>query len=352
MNKSVSKQNWVSEDVIKQIKHKRGRKSKKELELLSRYQSQLDELGIVQEEKKIKKRGRKPKGGKIITNIDKINNVVEFEPNIILHLKCKSSDINNLSIINVDYNPNIEQVIAFNEENDVNITNFYNIEVSKDFVQDNISNEYTNESKVNKHEINNVEPDTECHENNTPNIKIIWNKLRELQQQLHNNVINKKSNCFWCTCVYDNPTVYIPRCIINGKIEVEGCYCMPECAVADLFRKDIDISTKWERYALLNNMYKPIYQYNQNIKPAPSPYYTLDKYLGNLTIQEYRKLSTKDNFLLIVDKPLTRILPELHDDLNEYPKINYNTDNKRKEYRLKRTKPLKHTENNVSKFSN
>jgi len=350
MNKSVGKKDWVSEDVIKQIKSKRGRKSKKELELLSKYQSQLDELGIVQEEKKLKKRGRKPKGGKIITNIDKINNIIEFEPNIILHLKCKSSDITNLSIINVDYNPNIEQVIAFNEENDINTGNYYNIEVSNDFVQNNISNESNNVTQINKQELNN-ETKTEYNQDNVTDIKIIWNKLRELQQQLHNNVINKKSNCFWCTCSYDNPTVYIPRCIINGKIEVEGCYCMPECAVADLFRKDIDISTKWERYALLNNMYKPIYQYKQNIKPAPSPYYTLDKYLGNLTIQEYRKLSTKDNFLLIVDKPLTRILPELHDDLNEYPKINYNTDVKRKEYKLKRTKPLKHKENNISSYN-
>ena len=33
---------------------------------------------------------------------------------------------------------------------------------------------------------------------------------------------------------------------------------------------------------------------------------------GNLTIQEYRKLLKSERLLLIVDKPLTRILPELH----------------------------------------
>ena len=41
-----------------------------------------------------KKRGRKPKGGKIITNIIEKNITPAREMNIILHLKCNSSDIN------------------------------------------------------------------------------------------------------------------------------------------------------------------------------------------------------------------------------------------------------------------
>ena len=40
-----------------------------------------------------KKRGRKPKGGKIITAITPTENVVVPEPNIILHLKCGMSDL-------------------------------------------------------------------------------------------------------------------------------------------------------------------------------------------------------------------------------------------------------------------
>ena len=53
----------------------------------------------------------------------------------------------------------------------------------------------------------------------------------------------------------------------------------------------------WERYALLNNIYGKVYNYETNIKPAPSPFYTLDKYYGNLTIQEYRKLLKNDTLL-------------------------------------------------------
>ena len=43
-----------------------------------------------------------------------------------------------------------------------------------------------------------------------------------------------------------------------------------------LKKENIDKSTLWERYCLLNNIYGKIYGYSKNIKPAPSPYYTLD----------------------------------------------------------------------------
>jgi hypothetical protein len=44
----------------------------------------------------------------------------------------------------------------------------------------------------------------------------------------------------------------------------------------------------------------------------------LDKYYGNLTIQEYRSLLRNERLFLIVDKPLTRILPELHEDNDDF----------------------------------
>ena len=57
----------------------------------------------------------------------------------------------------------------------------------------------------------------------------------------------------------------------------------------------------------------------------------MDKYYGNLTIQEYRLLLGNSHILLIVDKPLTKILPELHEenfDLRpNYKSIHNNTPN-------------------------
>ena len=49
-----------------------------------------------------KKRGRKPKGGKIITTIAPTENVVVPEPNIILHLKCGLSDLKDTEFFSVN----------------------------------------------------------------------------------------------------------------------------------------------------------------------------------------------------------------------------------------------------------
>ena len=99
---------------------------------------------------------------------------------------------------------------------------------------------------------------------------------------------------------------------------VYGCFCSPECAVAYLMNESIDSSTKFERYHLLNHIYTKIYDYKKNIKPSPNPHYMLEKYYGNLSIQEYRSLLRNERLFLIVDKPLTKVLPELHEDNDEF----------------------------------
>jgi hypothetical protein len=82
--------------------------------------------------------------------------------------------------------------------------------------------------------------------------------------------------------------------------------------------ENIDTATKFERYQLLNYIYKSLYNYTNNIKPAPNPYYMLDKFYGNLTIQEYRSLFQTDRLFLIVDKPLTKMMPEMVEDNDEF----------------------------------
>jgi hypothetical protein len=230
-----------------------------------------------------KKRGRKPKGGKIIKNISDLNkNQIVKKPNVILHLKCATNDIHDntqLSGVNPKFlNINKQSNVQYNEIN------------------------MSEEQKLEK--------------------KDIYEKIRQLKFNLHNNdVSDKRSNCFWCTYPFDNPPIYIPRKERNGSIEVYGCFCSPECAVAHLKKEPLDTSTLWERYALLNNIYSDIYKYENNIKPAPDPHYILDKYYGTLTIQEYRKLLNNQQLLLVVEKPLTKILPELYEENNDSPTI-------------------------------
>ena len=64
---------------------------------------------------KIKKRGRKPKGGKIIQQITPINNNKETKPNVILHLKCSLKDLQS----KLNLTTNIES-FNFSAKNDLN----------------------------------------------------------------------------------------------------------------------------------------------------------------------------------------------------------------------------------------
>ena len=253
-----------------------------------------------------KKRGRKPKGGKIVKKQPKgpPKQVGELpsDMNIILHLKCSSVDL-------TDSGAGIADMYKSGSNDAVSS---FMLNGSK---QQRIScNTYGINSP--KLKVSSIEGDAD------PVMKSAWEKLKVLQFQLHtNDVESKRSNCFWCTYPFDNPPIYIPRQERKGTIEAYGCFCSPECAVAHLKSENIDSSTMWERYALLNNIYSKIYNYEKNIKPAPSPFYTLDKYYGNLTIQEYRGLLRNERLLLVVEKPLTKVLPELYEENNEPPAI-------------------------------
>ena len=313
---------------IERIRRKRGRKSKKELAILKKYEK---EHNIVKEVKVPKKRGRKPKGGKIVKENDKSiasNSIIK--ENVILHLKCKSDDLfqsNNL-LTSIEYQPSIQSVQPYNnndtdmnllsgfngtvyEKNGTNTTNCDDDTCDKDCNRESIklSINKTNTRETNKRNSSNQSLDD----------KEIWKKIKELNNRLHNNKIpNKDSSCFWCSCNFTTPPVYIPKSFINGTYEVYGSFCIPECAVGFLFREQLDNTTRWERYAMLNSIYSSIFKYKKNIKPAPEPYYILDKFYGTLSIDEYRQLMRKDKLLMVVDKPLTRILPELYDDNNEF----------------------------------
>jgi hypothetical protein len=267
-------------------------------------------LSTQEEQKPVgKKRGRKPKGGKIIQQVIPLNNNKETKPNVILHLKCCLKDLQT----NPALSTNIES-FNFSTKNDLS----YEI-ISSNV---NVNNSCYNDKYTSKNTISNddTDNDDEYYSNNKDNdIREVWKKLKHLQHNLHiNNISNKKSACFWCTCDFDNPPVYIPKHFIKDSYHVYGCFCSPECATAYLMEENIDSSAKFERYHLINNIYYKIYDYKKNIKPAPNPFYLLDKYYGNLSIQEFRSLLRNERLFLVVDKPLTRILPELHEDNDDF----------------------------------
>ena len=248
-----------------------------------------------------KKRGRKPKGGKIVPHVVSTETVTEDKPNVILHLKCSMKDLHNLNQSNCP-------VESYHFKNELPF--------------DLLTNENAKIDNKNYNELHSAENDND-NEDNTSYCKDvnkdIWKKLKQLEHNLHiNNLNNKRSACFWDTHEFDNPPIYIPKHFINGTYQVYGCFCSPECGVAYLMNESIDSSAKFERYHLFNHIYSKIYEYKKNIKPAPNPYYMLEKYYGNLSIQEYRSLLRNERLFLIVDKPLTKVLPELHEDNDDF----------------------------------
>jgi len=378
------------------------------------------------EEKVIKKRGRKPKGGKITTHQLEDNSVNNEMPNIILHLKCSLSNIKNSADdeYNIQsYNSgqihgceiNIKKMIIEHEEEKKNAKNITEGNIScKNILHDQTIATVPNSTSTTS--IINIRPFNEVLNNNTSsslfqvydpiiplsnqgdqpnnntnftisndtspyakpqtshtflntvyssdinsysndyddsddalysskNEREIWKKINQLKLSFHKSDIcnnmggTQRSACFWCTCEFDSPAIYIPKSLSKDVYNVYGCFCSPECAAAFLMNENVDTSTRFERYHLLNSLYGKIYKYEKSIKIAPNPFYLLNKYYGNLTIQEYRKLFQSDQMIYVVNKPLTHILPELYEDNNDFllnsKIIPTNTVN------IKKNKPLK-----------
>jgi len=308
-----------------------------------------------------KKRGRKPKAGLILNSKGSIYDTTEV-PNIILHLKCHVSDLKtNDSISSYEYTPAISEVESYIaqstylqpsdistqknndnqdeyendtlETNDANDNstlpmiienNIANNEPSTHPVTDDVSATFTSngaEKPATKPKRLNTVTDAAIQIINDRNQKEIMKKIYRLKYSFHNGEsiqtkMNHRPACFWDACEFDGPIYYIPIMIVNGVFQVSGCYCSPQCAVASLLKEPLDTSTKFERLHLLHLLYGA--PNSKGFKPAPNPHYLLDKFYGNLTIQEYRTLLKGPQMIHIVNKPLTHILPELYEDNNDF----------------------------------
>ena len=288
-----------------------------------------------------KKRGRKPKGGKLITK-DAVDQMFDIPPaNVILHLKCLLKDIGEYDAINMtkiknplDYDASVPPSIMAYDSVDTNSRFARFLQEGQPEINDKIayseshlggaSNFLNTNAPVLCSKCNNqseCEPavDERANMDSDVRIKDVNEKLKRLKVNLYRNTMDEKqSACFWCTYDFDNPACYIPKYSNDDKIFGYGSFCRPECAVGYLMKEQLDDSTKFERYHLLNRVYGKAYNYKNNIKPAPDPHYMLDKFYGNLSIQEYRKLLNSERMLLVIDSPLTRILPELHEDTDDF----------------------------------
>ena len=317
-----------------------------------------------------KKRGRKPKAGLILNSKGGIYDTTEV-PNIILHLKCHISDLKtNDSISNYEYTPAISEVESYIAQSnylqpsDISTQKNNNNDTLHEYESDTLEAEDDPRMIMIENNIAENEPascisgtnpivetatagtantvsataNSKSHSNvsskkanmgtdaaiqviNERNQKEIMKKIHRLKYSFHNGEsiqtkMNHRPACFWDTCEFDGPIYYTPIMIVNGVFQVTGCYCSPQCAVASLLKEPLDTSTKFERLHLLHLLYG--LPNSKGFKPAPNPHYLLDKYYGNLTIQEYRSLLKGAQMIHIVNKPLTHILPELYEDNNDF----------------------------------
>jgi hypothetical protein len=284
----------------------------------------IDDSGNVQTQSNkepSKKRGRKPKGGKLVVKNEDPQNKVITPPNIILHLKCSSKDIIQYDM---QFDTQINDPLVYKPlpppeimtYNDNHTFSNYDSTPGDPLKPDLAYNQNIDKGICNMCNKSDITIETE---DDSILMKDITMKLKHLRIQYFKNTIHdKKSACFWCTYEYDSPSCYIPKQEFDSTITGYGSFCRPECAVGYLMKEQLDDSTKFERYHLLNRIYSKVYGFKKNIKPAPNPFFLLDKYYGTLTIQEYRKLLNSAHMLLVLDKPMTRILPELHEDNEEF----------------------------------
>ena len=121
-----------------------------------------------------KKRGRKPKGGKIIQQVTPLNNNKDSKPNIILHLKCSLKDLYNNTLLGT----NIESFTFNSCKNDTTFEIITNNELS--LLQNNyneISVSNLNNNKYEEEIENNYDDNYEqeiSSKNKDNDIKEVW----------------------------------------------------------------------------------------------------------------------------------------------------------------------------------
>jgi hypothetical protein len=412
-----------SEEPVVNIPKKRGRKPKNKDLTINTEPKILQKRGRKPKKKdpneppKIpKKRGRKPKDK---TVIPVTNNINTESDNIIIHLPINTATIKkNMDDELLTYNPDIKEPLPYenyniesyqfisqkNNPNNKELTGegpdpsteycAYPFdekqksifEVLDDETDDRSDETINNINKLDEeYEVNHIES---WYSNNNNNNKELVSIMGHIKQQRevdkdnfscklnkHNvekcliqfNESNKTQKwpssttiyCWWCCHSFEGHPCALPCDFKDNIFKVFGIFCSPECAAAYNFD---DIHTGydlWERYSLLNFLYRKIYNDNNiKIKIAP-PKQTLKIFGGHLTINEYRINNTNyNNTYKLIIPPMISIIPvqELTNIDKGYTSIHdkkYFIDKDKltesSTLRLKRSKPFNSNKNTLEK---
>ncbi len=193
--------------------------------------------------------------------------------------------------------------------------------------------------------------------------KVLKKNLKNIMYEfIHSNsekVWPESTNihCYWCCHSFGNTPTCLPEYFKKGKFYVSGCFCSFNCAASYNFSKnDEDI---WERYSLLNLMYKKMYNQNFIRIPLAAPREVLKTFGGYLSIDEYREnLMKMDKMFNVIKPPLVAIIPKIEENILSVknqkagpPIINQTILNKtQSQLKLKRSKPVTNPNNTLQSF--
>ena len=268
--------------------------------------------------------------------------------NIILHLRCRLSDL-----------PPKQQMTLSSDESNI-ASSREELEIQSCFTSEDLTPKpytafvepnFTSNINIPVSEAPSVDPHVVKIDKNqdllVPDFKAdmesAYKKIQKQKYVSHRNKIPETCEkcCFWCIHPFENEPFYIPTVETPTHIECYGNFCSPHCAVAFLEKERIGDSVRYERYALLNRIYST--ETNCAIKPAPDTSRTLQKFLGVLTIEEYRTLFFHPCFIRTSAKPMIRNLPELYEETNSMLTEGYSVPKYGGTYKVKRASDKVHT---------
>jgi len=191
---------------------------------------------------------------------------------------------------------------------------------------------------------------------------MIKKNLRNIMYQFINSNTEKKwpestnIHCWWCCHAFNDMPCALPEYCNKEKFYVYGCFCSFNCTAAYNFSKNDE--NMWERYTLLNLMYKKLFN-SQFVKISCSPpRETLKIFGGYLSIEEFRENCLKnDKTYILIKPPLISIIPKIEENMNYKSnkinnlQVNENILNKtHNSLKLKRNKPITNPNNTLQSF--
>ena len=354
----------------KVVKKKRGRKPK--------LKPKPDVLNI-----QPRRRGRRPKDKFKFetTNFEDYKNNINSDENIIIKLPLSCLDNKSASIVkgSFEYNPNISEPKAYNDNVSTTINNSVqpynyidnNIDSNvNNIIQDNRI--IDNDNVVDKSNITNEKVNLVKKSNNPAEVrqidKILNNKyncnnekIEILSKLLVNNSRKCDNNilCFWCCLNFKNTAWGIPTKYENEKFDLYGVFCSPQCTLSYILNFYQNDDFMWEKIALLNLLYFKVYQTYETLVPALDKL-ALDKFGGSLTEDEYRDIINNNNKCYSIEfPPCNNVIPILEEIYKKSTITNsfIPIDNNRikranNELLLKRNKPINNNKNTLDSCMN